>query len=160
MHRGWNRWKWQGISNLLVLHSCVFRCSWKQIPNSVHNCTSLYCLWTIVPHSLKACQPCYIAIICQISLFVMASSTGANPHPGSVLRNLTYEIRKAFRESRVLIQTPHLRVMFEAEFDKLTRLTQFSHRAARHFHLVVTRSTDPHLRDHFASELCKIWLTK
>ena len=86
----------------------------------------------------------------------MASSTGANPHPGSVLRNLTYEIRKAFRESRVLIQTPHLRVVFEVEFDKPTGLTQFSRRAARHFHLVVTRSTDPHLRDHFASELCKI----
>ena len=68
----------------------------------------------------------------------MASSTGANPHPGSVLRNLTYEIRKAFRERRVLIQTPHLRVAFEAEFDKLTGLTQFSHRVACHFHLVVT----------------------
>ena len=115
-------------------------------------------------------------------------------YPGPVLRNLTNQIRKAFREGQVFVQTLHTRdhfaselvprklhvdndmcqhkltaavalyprntelqltedgayqVAFEAEFDKPIGVTQFSHRAACHFHLVVTWNTDPNIKFEF-----------
>ena len=64
----------------------------------------------IVTRLLKSCQPCYI--VCHISVFVMASGTGANAHPGPVLTDLTNQIRKALDEDQVFIQTPHTRDHF------------------------------------------------
>ena len=66
----------------------------------------------IITHLLKTCQPCYI--VCHIFVFVMAG-TGANAHPGPVLRNLTNQIRKAFDEGQVFMQTPHTRDHFASE---------------------------------------------
>ena len=66
----------------------------------------------IVTHLLKTCQPYYI--VCHIFVFVMAG-TGANAHPGPVLRNLTNQIRKAFEEDQVFIQTPHTKDHFASE---------------------------------------------
>ena len=63
-----------------------------------------------ITHLLKSCQPCYI--VCHISVFVMASGTGANAHPGPVLTDLTNKIRKVLDENQVFIQTPHTRDRF------------------------------------------------